>query len=188
MDKSQLRQSAIATLKQLSPLDKKAIEQKLIERLIHTTIWKNAHTIGVTISRGVEWDTSTIIETAWKQNKTIYAPKCFPSERKLVFYKLQSFEALEVVYYNLQEPKPIDANKIKKNNLDMVIVPGLIYDTSGFRIGFGGGYYDRFLADYERHTVALTSSQLLVEQIPKETHDIAVKQIITESNIINVKG
>lgn len=187
MNKSQLRQSAIAQLRQLDISEKENIEQKLLEHLMHSSIWKQAHTIGITISRGFEWNTGAIIETAWKQNKAVYVPKCFPDNRNMIFYKLTSFQELEVVYYNLQEPKPIETNKINKNSLDMIIVPGLLFDRSGYRIGFGGGYYDRFLTDYKGHTVALTASQQLMEKIPNEPHDIAVKHIITESDIINVE-
>src|SRR5699024_8884831 len=155
---------------------------------IHTSLWEEAQTIGITISKGFEWDTTTIIEKAWAQNKTICAPKCYPAERKLVFYRLDSFEELEVVYYHLKEPKPLETNKIGKNELDMIIVPGLLFDKAGFRIGFGGGYYDRFLADYKGKTAALTCSQLLNDNLPKESHDIAVQHVITEKDIINVKG
>src|SRR5699024_694729 len=168
--------------------ERKKIEKNMLNHLIHTTAWENAQTIGITISKGFEWDTTAIIEKAWEQNKIICAPKCYPTKRKLVFYRLHSFEDLEVVYYNLKEPKPIEENKVEKGNLDMVIVPGLLFDKSGFRIGFGGGYYDRFLTDYRGKTVALTCSQLLTDNIPKESHDIAVQQIITEEDIINVKG
>lgn len=188
MDKTKLRQLAVSSLKELSSTEKKTIEQKIVNNVVHTNTWKNAHTIGITVSKGFEWDTSIIIEKAWEQNKKICVPKCYPKERKLVFYQLHSFRELEVVYYDLQEPKPIEENKIEKNALDMIVVPGLLFDTSGFRIGFGGGYYDRFLAEYNGKTTALTSSQLLTEHIPKESHDIAVQQIITEKDIINVKG
>ncbi|HLQ72437.1 MAG TPA: 5-formyltetrahydrofolate cyclo-ligase, partial [Bacillota bacterium] len=142
---------------------------------------------GITVSGGFEWDTYNIIEKAWQQGKAVCVPKCYPKEQKMIFYRFQSFGELEVVYYNLKEPKPIEANKVKKNDLDLIIVPGLLFDSSGYRIGFGGGYYDRFLTDYRGQTVALTSSQLLIDSIPKESHDMAVSHIITEKGIIHVE-
>lgn len=188
MDKSQLRQSTIFALKQLSTSNKKTTEQKMMNHLIHTSAWKKANTIGITVSQGMEWNTSIIIEKAWEQGKTICVPKCYPKGHKMAFFQLESFEELEVVYYNLQEPKPVEENKVEKDELDLMIVPGLLFDRSGFRIGFGGGYYDRFLTDYQGQTIALTNSKYLVDSIPKEPHDIAVQQIVTESDIIDIEG
>lgn len=188
MNKSGLRESAIQKLKKLSDSDKKTIEQQLLHRLIHTNSWINARTVGITVSQGIEWNTTNIIEKAWEEDKTICAPKCYPKQRTMDFYRLQSFQDLEIVYYNLKEPKPIPENKKNKAELDLLIVPGLLFDANGFRIGFGGGYYDRFLSDYKGRTVALTSSFQMVDYIPKESFDIAVDQIVTEKEIIDVKG
>src|SRR5699024_5453353 len=64
MDKSELRQKAVSTLKQIHTADKKALEQQMLNHLVHSKTWKNAHTIGITISKGFEWETKAIIEKA----------------------------------------------------------------------------------------------------------------------------
>ncbi|WP_370642262.1 5-formyltetrahydrofolate cyclo-ligase [Virgibacillus salidurans] len=183
LDKLQLRKSAIEKLKNIPEKTKQTIEKQLIDHLVNSTLWKEADTVGITMSQGFEWDTTAIIEAAWKQNKIVCVPKCIPQEKKLTFYQLDSYDQLEVVYYNLMEPKPNETREIDKAAIDLLIVPGLLFDKGGFRIGFGGGYYDRFLMDYPNETVSLLHGSQLVEKIPREEFDLPVKHLITEDGI-----
>jgi 5-formyltetrahydrofolate cyclo-ligase len=182
--KKDIRKGIIETLQKITDTDKKAIEQKLYEHLFQSDVWKNAETVGITISRGFEWNTRPIIEEGWKLGKTIAVPKCYPDEKKLVFYQLHSFDELETVYYNLLEPIPYEQNKLVKNKINLIIVPGVVFNQNGYRIGFGGGYYDRFLSDYEGNTISLLHEKQLVDDIPVENHDIPVNRLITESGFL----
>lgn len=184
MEKSALRTEAIEGLKGLSNDEKQIIEKGLLSNLTQSTLWKEAKTIGITISQGFEWDTKAIIESAIKAGKTVCAPKCFPKMRLLKFYQFSTFDELEVVYYNLLEPKAEEANYIEKNEIDLLIVPGVMFDKKGYRIGFGGGYYDRFLTDFTNTTVSLSSIGQLVESLPIEKFDLPVQYVITDQGII----
>jgi 5-formyltetrahydrofolate cyclo-ligase len=182
--KKDIRKGIIETLQKLTDTDKKGIEQKLYEHLFQSDVWKNAETVGITISRGFEWNTTPIIEEGWKLGKTIAIPKCYPDEKKLVFYQIHSFDELETVYYNLLEPIPYEQNKLAKNQIELIIVPGVVFNQNGYRIGFGGGYYDRFLSDYKGNTISLLHEKQLVDEIPVEKHDIPVNHLITESGFL----
>lgn len=184
MDKATLRKNTIKKLKEMDQLKRNEIETNLHKTLIESTYWKNANMIGVTISQGFEWDTKHIIESAWNDGKHVCAPKCDPKRKQLHFYKIHSFEDLEVVYYNLLEPKQEETTFITKSKIDLLIVPGMLFDKQGYRIGFGGGFYDRYLTDYKNETVSLTSKIQLLEEIPKESFDIPVNHIITESGFV----
>ncbi|WP_047984129.1 5-formyltetrahydrofolate cyclo-ligase [Ornithinibacillus californiensis] len=181
MRKEEIRKQVIAQLKKLSNEENHQVEENLLRNLISSIYWKRATTIGVTISRGFEWDTRRIIEAGWEQGKKIVVPKCFPDDKKLVFYQLHNFDELESVYYNLLEPKPLEENKVAKNLIDLVIVPGIVFNLDGYRIGFGGGYYDRFLQNYSGETLSLLSDKQIMDHIPVESHDIAVHHLISES-------
>src|SRR5699024_5815524 len=111
-------------------------------------------------------------------------PKCYPNDKALKFYKLTSYNELEVVYYRLQEPDPERTTYIHKNDIDLLIVPGLLYNKEGYRIGFGGGYYDRFLVDFPHMTVSLASQYHVMEKMPVEMHDISVDYVITEKGFM----
>lgn len=186
LNKRQLRKSAIATLKNFSDEKRHAIEKRLREHLFTTDMWKAANTIGITVSQRFEWNTKPIIEVGWQQGKTMCVPKCIPQEKKLIFYRLDHFSQLEVVYSGLLEPKPEEATQIEKSHIDLLIVPGLLFDKKGFRVGFGGGYYDRFLTDFPNQTVSLMHSSQLVERVPSESFDIPVQQLITENGRLQV--
>ncbi|MBM7597960.1 5-formyltetrahydrofolate cyclo-ligase [Virgibacillus halotolerans] len=179
MDKQNLRQTTIQKVKELTTKEKQQIEESLINQLVSSTLWQQANTIGVTMSQGFEWDTKAIIERAWEQDKTVCVPKCEPQQKKLTFYQLDTYDQLEVVYYKLLEPKPDPKKQMDKKAIDLLIVPGILFDQQGYRIGFGGGYYDRFLIDFPNQTVSLVSAIQLVDKVPSESFDIPVQHLIT---------
>ncbi|GER65557.1 hypothetical protein BpJC7_17350 [Weizmannia acidilactici] len=184
MDKTELRKSMIAYLKSLDAREKQNIEEKLHARLFSSNLWNHAKTIGITVSQGFEWDTKPIIETGWGQGKTVCVPKCVPEEKKLLFYRLDLFGQLEKSFFNLLEPKTNETEQVDKQKIDLLVVPGLVFNTKGYRIGFGGGYYDRFLADFPNDTVSLVYSEQIREDLPLQSYDIAVKHIVTENGIL----
>lgn len=163
----------------LSSEEKTKIESQIYHNLFSSKYWMQAEVIGVTISQGNEWETRPIIETGKKHGKKIVVPKCFPNESKLLFYYLESFQQLEKVYFGLLEPNPAVSMQVESNNIDLIIVPGLLFDQLNYRIGHGGGYYDRFLADYTGKTLALAWKQQIIESISPESFDVPVNHIIT---------
>lgn len=188
MEKSQLRQATIKLLTDMSATEKKTAEQTLTAQLLESTLWKKATTIGITMAQKFEWDTKPIIEAAWRQNKTIAVPKCIPETRRLDFYTLTDFAQLETVYYDLLEPIPEQTIKIDKQEIDLLIVPGIVFDQRGYRIGFGGGYYDRFLTDFTGETASLVHTRQLMDRVPSESFDIPVKTLITDHGLKEIGG
>lgn len=185
MDKKRIRKSMITYLQTIPLSERKIIEKKLTNNLLATKMWENAQTVGITISQPDEWNTRNIIEAAWKQDKIVCAPKCDPDNKEMLFYQLNSYDQLETVYYNLQEPNPKLTNKIYKEKIELLIVPGLAFDRKGYRVGFGGGYYDRFLVNYPNVTVSLLSKKQLVDQVPKDQYDLPVQHLITNNGKVN---
>lgn len=139
-------------------------------------------TIAVTISNFPEVDTRRLIEALWKLNKRVAVPKCDPKTKEMTFYSIQGFDQLEEVYYNLQEPIEAVTEKIHKEKMDIIIVPGIVFDTNGFRIGFGGGYYDRYLPAFTGKLISLAFDEQVVASVPTHTHDVPVQLIITDKN------
>ncbi|SHF61112.1 5-formyltetrahydrofolate cyclo-ligase [Ornithinibacillus halophilus] len=184
MDKSELRSFAINKLKNIDEHEKKIIEENLTTKLTGSDLWKQANTIGITISKGFEWETKTIIEQGWAAGKTIAVPKCLPESKEMQFYSFTDYSELEVVYYNLLEPKPESNKEINSNEIDLLIVPGLLFDKKGYRIGFGGGYYDRYLVNYPNVTISLAFHEQLLDSIPTEPFDIPVQYIVTNEQIV----
>lgn len=184
LDKPSLRKSAVQLLERFSENEKLQIEKQFLNHLLASELWVNAKTIGITISRGFEWNTKPVIENGWQAGKTICVPKCHPSVKKLTFHHLTDFDHLEVEFYNLLEPNPLKAQQVKKSSIDLLIVPGLLFDKQGYRIGFGGGYYDRFLVDFPNETLSFVHSSQLINEIPSEPFDVPVKHVLTEQGFI----
>src|SRR5690625_7737713 len=97
----------------------------------------------------------------------------------MVFYQIENFNQLEVVYYNLLEPKPQETKPVEKNSIDLIVVPGVVFDKVGYRIGFGGGYYDRFLADYKNEPVSFFIFAMLVDCIIIVLYDFSVNHFLS---------
>lgn len=184
LNKTELRKNTIKRLKNIGESERKVIEDKLEINLLESEIWKQSRVIGITISNGFEWNTKPIIEAAWQEGKLVCVPKCLPQQRKMEFYQINTYDQLEVVYHQLMEPKTEETVKIDKALIDLLVVPGLLFDKHGYRIGFGGGYYDRFLEDYRNHTVSLISTEQIEEELPAESYDIPIDRIITENGFL----
>ena len=153
IEKAELRKTMSESLKQLS--NELYIKQSelIADFLYKDDLWNKAKTIGITISRPPEVDTYPIIRKAWEEGKRVVVPKCIPKERSLDFRALENFEQLESVYYGLLEPIESQTTKVDPKDIDLLFVPGLAYSSDGYRMGFGGGYYDRFLTDYKGSTL-----------------------------------
>ncbi|WP_156854749.1 5-formyltetrahydrofolate cyclo-ligase [Oceanobacillus sp. AG] len=184
LDKLNLRNLAKDRLTNLSSVERAEIEEKIVQNLTSSDLWNQASTVGVTVSGGLEWDTEPLIRKGWQEGKTVTVPKCVPEERRLDFYQLDDFEQLEASYFNLREPNPHETVKVEKREIDLLIVPGLIFDKRGYRVGFGGGYYDRFLTDFPNRTVSVLYSGQLVEEVPAEPFDIPVDYLVTENGFL----
>ena len=174
-------------IKQLKSIEIQEYNQMSLaikENLFTSSEFLNATIIGVTISRFPEVDTRPIIEAAWKLGKKIAVPKCENQSREMDFRQINSYSNLEKVYFDLQEPIITETVSIKKEDIDLQIVPGVVYANNGFRIGFGGGYYDRYLIDYKGDAVSLAFVKQTGQTVPSEAHDIPVQKIFTENGII----
>ncbi|WP_163526365.1 5-formyltetrahydrofolate cyclo-ligase [Halobacillus ihumii] len=186
MNKNKWRIKGKSLLSSYTEAEKNDIEISIHNQLFQSSLWNSAEVVAVTVSLSHEWSTQPIIEKAWEQGKKVVVPKCNPELKTLTFYNLQSYEQLEVVYYGLQEPSPAKAEAVKKEEIDLLVVPGLIFDRKGYRIGFGGGFYDRFLADYRGVTVSLVSKKQVTRELPFEGFDIPVQHIITEEQWLTI--
>ncbi|WP_088035749.1 5-formyltetrahydrofolate cyclo-ligase [Evansella clarkii] len=179
MDKSQWRKEIKKVMNELSQAEMKEQSKTVQEKLFTSELWKKADVVGTTISVGNELDTCSIIKQAWEENKRIAAPKCFPENRQLIFYEFSSFEDLEESFYGLKEPIPSKTLKITPEEMELLLVPGLVFDEEGYRIGYGGGYYDRFLEGRDIKTCSLCYDFQLVRKLPHDSFDIPVNYIIS---------
>ncbi|MGE7657696.1 5-formyltetrahydrofolate cyclo-ligase [Bacillus altitudinis] len=185
--KKELRLQTLAMLDQISAEEFNRYAALLHEHVLQLPAWKQAKTIALTMSRGKEIPTMPLIEKAWEEGKTVCIPTCFPRTKEMVFYEYTPETKMKSSYFGLLEPDPLESTAVHKEAIDLIIVPGVCFDQHGYRIGYGGGYYDRYLADYHGVTIALCLSLQQTRHIPAETHDIPVSMIVSEKGTLYQK-
>lgn len=125
------------------------------------------------------------IRTHLKQrNVRVSVPKVISESGEMIFVNYDGSHNTEINKWGILEP--IELTEVPKHDIDLIIVPMLGGDKSGSRIGYGKGYYDRYLADYKGLSVGLCPSAFVLSDIPVENHDIKLDFIITESQIIRI--
>ncbi|MGN4424361.1 5-formyltetrahydrofolate cyclo-ligase [Bacillus cereus group sp. MYBK30-1] len=187
-EKIRLRKQIIVHMNSLSEEQYITLSEQIAVSLYVQKEWVEAKTIGITLSMEHEVDTYPIIEKAWKEGKKVVVPKCNRGTRTMSFRQISNFEQLETVYMNLREPIPMLTEEVNAEEVDLQIVPGVAYTQRGERIGYGGGYYDRYLVHYKGKTLSLAYDFQIVKHIPVEPFDKNVEKIITEKGTMVING
>jgi 5-formyltetrahydrofolate cyclo-ligase len=154
---------------------------KIQKKLKKINVFRDAQKIGMYYPIGSEVLTQDIIQELLSNGKDVFLPKVIG--KKMEFRKISNFSSLEKGSFDIMEPKdecPTD------NNLDVVLVPTVGISPVGVRLGYGHGFYDKFLAEHKTATISLTLEKQIVKNIPKSEHDIIINWIITEDRILEI--
>ncbi|MGM0123892.1 5-formyltetrahydrofolate cyclo-ligase [Enterococcus sp. AZ194] len=181
MDKKAFRKKSIQLLQELNnfPELKKKREQVILSEFFTSELWQSAHSVAAIISLGFEFETSEIFLRGWQEGKRMASPKSFP-KGKMVFYETTPETDYTISTFGVKEPIP--ETVVSPQELDLIIVPGLVFSKSGYRIGFGGGYYDRYLANYSGQTCSLVFSEQFQEDWSVDSYDMPVNHLFTDAN------
>ena len=180
MDKKEIREIVKNKKAELSLTEIQNYSKSLSDKFFETTQYKESSVIYVYLSYNQEIETKYIIQRAWADGKTVAAPKVI-SDGVMEFYEITSFDDIELGYKNIPEPKG-DTTAVYFTDV-LVLMPGLAFDKTGNRIGYGGGFYDRYLERYEAKgtkftKVALAYDFQIFDSIPVEDFDKKVDLIL----------
>ncbi len=185
--KKSLRKEILARRNRLAREEIIHLSQQIIGNFKNTPLYRDAYHIMLYLSFASEVVTQDIVEDLLKQKKHVYIPLTVPKSREMIVSKLKDPEKdLEEGNFGVLEPRKGAVRPTDTNILDLIIVPGLLFDKRGYRIGYGGGYYDRFLPKLSPKTTSLSLAfdfQIL-EEIPNDPHDYPVQYIISEKQFI----
>jgi 5-formyltetrahydrofolate cyclo-ligase len=157
----------------------------ITDRLTGLEESRRAATLMVFLSFGSEVLTDDLVWWGWKEGKRIVVPFCRPEIRELTACRIDAFEELEEGHYGIRAPKANLLQPVQREEIDAVIVPAVAFDRRGYRVGYGGGYYDRFLpAALQAARIGAVFSCQIVPEIPADLHDVKVDRIVTEKEII----
>ena len=178
--KKALRKQVLQELKSLSKEEKQSMNDWLTDQFFQHPFYKEAKTIATYLSFPHEFQTAKLIEQAQKGGKTILIPKTYPHGK--MDFVLYEPEKLERNSFGLLEPKG-NFSIIEPSLIDLIHVPGVAFNPSRYRVGYGGGYYDRYLEPFPGHTIS-TLYPCQIQDFQPEHYDIPVEEVlIYERNV-----
>ena len=187
MSKERVRKEILSARKSISMEELVVKSDSIKEKLFSTELYKNANTIMAYIDFRNEVLTEKIIKTAIADGKRIVIPISVVETRQLILSEIINYDSeLESGAYGILEPKPEYIREVDPKLVDLVLIPGVAFDERGFRVGYGAGYYDRFLERVRPDTskIALSLELQMVEYAHEDSHDVPVDIVLTEDRII----
>lgn len=185
LEKQRLREEHLAAREALSEQERSVLDNRITQKLLATSEYAEATTVLTYVSVSSEVSTRMFIECALRDGKTVAVPRCLPGHC-LEFVAIASLEQLVAAPFNLLEPaKELPALTEDQKNNSICIVPALLVDAKGYRLGYGAGFYDRFLSTYPGKKICLAYQQSLSRTtLPHTAFDVAVDVVITESEVL----
>lgn len=176
--KKELRQAYIARLQQLDLNTRLSEEKRLHSRLYDQPEWGRAKVIAVTLSQSFEIDTAPIILHARHEGRTVVVPRTLPGHQ-MEFVEITEETSFDETTFGVLEPH--EGRVFQPNEIDLMVVPGVAFTLSGRRLGFGGGYYDRYLANYNGKTISLALPTQLADEgeWKADQYDQPVDRVLT---------
>jgi 5-formyltetrahydrofolate cyclo-ligase len=166
----------------MTPGEIAAKSGSIVRRLTGLRDLREASTLMVFLSFGSEVLTDGLLRWGWEEGKRMVVPLCRTEDRGLTPCLLDSFAELEIGRYGIREPKRENIRPASREEIDAILVPAVAFDRRGHRIGYGGGYYDRFLPGVPRAVlIGAAFSCQIVARIPEGPHDLPVDRIVTEN-------
>ncbi len=173
----------------ISPKQQQQFAQQAAQRLLPLIEQSNCKRVAVYLTNDGELDTQPLINTLWQLGIEVYLPRLHPFSRgNLIFLAYRPETTLVTNHLGIQEPKLEIQQMCLPHNLDMVITPLVAFDNAGNRMGMGGGYYDRTLANWQQsgkpYPVGFAHDCQQVKQLPVEHWDIPLPVIVTPTQLI----
>ena len=159
-------------------------DRQIAERLYSCQVYKNAHVVYCYMSFKDEVDTASIIERSLRLGKKVALPRV-SGKRKMEFFLINGQEDLTSGFMGIKEPEKHCMAAPDPDEDALFLLPGVAFDRSGSRLGYGGGYYDTYLEkQIHCRKVALAYSAQIAPTIPTEAVDVKTDMIITEKELI----
>lgn len=163
---------------------KEILDKSIFDKLIIDKKYVDCEELLIYVSNGIEVDTRKIIEKAIKDGKRVFVPKVTTEKRVMKFFEIRDFEDLTISKFGVYEP--ITKETWINKNKSLCVVPAFVYDRNGYRIGYGGGYYDYFLGNNEVDTIGIIYDEFIIDEVFVDIYDQKVDKIVTDKRVINL--
>ncbi len=181
LEKQRLRQQLLAMRANLSDSERTQFSLRIHDQVMQLSAWKQARRIGCYLALPGEVDSDALIISAQAQGKIVAAPVVTRENKHMTFYTFNGLEDLTKGPFNLRQPR--SEHPLTADNLDLLLVPALAFDVHGHRLGFGQGYYDRYLSRYTGLRLGLAFSWQVVDHLPITAYDQPMNMVITEKDV-----
>ncbi len=158
---------------------KNALDLEIQTRLLITPEYRAADTILLYMARPAEIATSLILHAAFANHKKVALPVCM-DQGQMIFRRIDSLHDVSPGRFGILEPKP-ECEEIIPDEHTLCVCPALCCDMRGYRLGFGGGYYDRYLVDFPGVKAALCYADSMIPKLGEDAYDIKMDVILTDS-------
>lgn len=188
--KNNLRKNMLIKRKNMLHQDVSTFSSKIMDKIIKLPQFINCKNIMLYISFNNEVDTYKLATWCLNNGKTVIAPYCIKSISKIIPFIINNLETdLTKSTFGIMEPKHDILMKANIENIDLIIVPGVVFDITCNRIGFGAGYYDRFLPMKAKDTptIGIAYDYQIIDKVPTGVYDVPLNFIITEKRIISLE-
>ncbi len=187
--KRKLRRRILDMRESLSPDEVRRESLAVCQRLVAHPAFEGGGTILFYYPFRKEVDIRPAMEDAWSAEKRVVLPKADPVTKSLAFYRVEREEPLVSGAYGIPEPLERESARISPEAIDLVVVPGVAFDERGYRLGYGGGYYDRFFSRCPGpfHRIGVAYSFQLVSTVFPEEHDQPLDGLITPSMTLSFR-
>lgn len=179
--KNELRAEYRQKRQNLSAEIKEELDLKIAKIFLNSISYKYANQILFYASTDEEISTKLIFETALKDGKKCFFPRCY-EHSQMTYFRVNSEEDLIADKFNIKAPAET-AEEYSHQPSDICLVPAMAYDKKGYRLGYGGGFYDRFLPGFLGIKTGFCYSSFIRNQLPRGRYDISVDMLITEKGV-----
>ena len=187
--KRELRAQLKAQRAALAPKERASIDAKIAEQVRALPQWVDAEVVCAYASFADEVDTWGLIESAWASGKTVVLPRVVEGTRLMRWFIVNSRDELVRSAWGIEEPaireeREVDVQALSRERPTVALVPGLAFDARGYRLGYGGGFYDCFLNGFGGLSLGLVRSAFFFDMLTVlEPHDLAVDAVVSERGI-----
>ncbi|MFN3479249.1 MAG: 5-formyltetrahydrofolate cyclo-ligase [Thermodesulfovibrionales bacterium] len=189
-DKKIIRNEILIKRDSIDPEKKKEKDRLIMDKVFSLPYFEKAKTAFYFVSFRSEVSTLPQIEEALRRGKRIILPKVDNINKRLRLFEIHNTGEIKPGFMGIPEPDVPPERERDINDVDLVIMPGVAFDTNGNRLGYGAGYYDKLLSGLKKKIplIAIAYEEQIVDSLPAESHDVRVNMIVTDERIIEIKN
>lgn len=190
-EKNRLREKYKLIRESITESEKAKLDEKIVNRFLSLVSYRFADTLLMYSPIKGEINVDPIAEAALKAGKKVAYPRCLPENSEMFFHYVNSLDELKKGYYGIREPDPtaplFDPESVVSRESCVCLIPALSYDKKGYRIGYGKGYYDRYLSHFKGIKAGIVYSSCIADSLIHGRFDLSADFIISERGVNIIK-